>query len=104
MNDTNEPPQDTPNDQSTYDPFGRGRPLYRTDDHVGGVAGGVAEYFGIDPSLARVGTAALVLTTGPAAIFGYLAAWLILPDSSGSTMIGDDVAPAHPTNQETAAQ
>jgi len=91
--------QDTIGGQSAnsgYDPFNQGRSLHRTEDHIGGVAGGLARYFDIDPSLARIGTAALILSTGPAALAAYAAAWLVFPDERGKTIIGDDVAPAHP--------
>lgn len=74
-----------------YDPFNQGRDLSRTPEHVGGVAGGLANYFGVDPSLARIGTAALMLATGPAALAAYVAAWLIFPDATGKTILGSDV-------------
>lgn len=72
-----------------FDPLNRGRAFYRTDDHVGGVAGGIAEYLDIDPSLARIGAAALLISTGPAAVAAYVAGWLFLPDASGSSVIGN---------------
>lgn len=77
-----------------YDPFNQGRSLYRTEDHIGGVAGGLAQYFGVDPSLMRIGTAVAVIATGPAALAAYAAAWLVFPDAAGKTIVGEDTAPA----------
>lgn len=57
--------------------------LYRSEDDriLGGVCGGFAEVYDVDPSLVRIITLLLVLGTG----FGllvYLAAWLIIPTES----------------------
>lgn len=63
------------------------RTLYRSskDRVLGGVAGGVAEYFDFDPSLVRLIFALVILTTG----FGFLAyifAWVVVPlDPSGKS-------------------
>jgi phage shock protein PspC (stress-responsive transcriptional regulator) len=43
-----------------------------TDRHVGGVAGGLGAYFGVDPVLFRVGFAAATLLSGVGAL-AYLA-------------------------------
>jgi phage shock protein PspC (stress-responsive transcriptional regulator) len=43
-----------------------------TDRHVGGVAGGLGEYFGVDPVLFRVGFVAATLLSGVGAL-AYLA-------------------------------
>ena len=55
----------------------------RTDRRIGGVCGGLAEYFGADPTIVRV--AWVVLTIVPCAIvFGviaYLVAWLVIPSA-----------------------
>ena len=51
------------------------------DRRLGGVCGGVADYFSLDPTLVRVAWA--VLTVVPGAIvlgvFAYLVAWFIMP-------------------------
>jgi len=44
---------------------------------LGGVCGGVAEYFGIDPTLIRLGWVLLAFHGG---IVAYLVAWLIIPE------------------------
>lgn len=50
----------------------------RTDKYIAGVCGGLAEYFGIDASLVRIGMvlAAVLLPFG---VGLYLLLWLILP-------------------------
>src|SRR4051812_9907040 len=50
----------------------------RTDKMVGGVAGGLAEYSGIDPLLWRVGFVALTLAGG-SGILVYLLLWVLMP-------------------------
>jgi phage shock protein PspC (stress-responsive transcriptional regulator) len=55
----------------------------RTDRRIGGVCGGLAEYFNADPTIVRV--AWVVLTIVPCAIvFGviaYVVAWLVIPSA-----------------------
>jgi phage shock protein C len=51
-----------------------------------GVAGGVAEYFEIDPSLVRLLFVLAAIVTGGAAIPVYFAAWLILPPDDRRTL------------------
>ena len=51
-----------------------------TDVWLGGVCGGIAEYFDIDPTLVRIGY--VVLSLGRAAFPGlliYLILWMIMP-------------------------
>lgn len=56
--------------------------LYRseTDKMLGGVCGGIAEVYDLDPSLVRIAT--LLLVIGQIGILGYLIAWLIIPSES----------------------
>jgi len=56
--------------------------LYRseTDRILGGVCGGIAEVYDLDPSLVRI--AVLLLVVGQIGILGYLIAWLIIPSES----------------------
>ncbi len=52
----------------------------------GGVCGGMAEYLGIDPALARILYVAVTLITGVGpGIVLYLAAWLLVPVSDHSS-------------------
>lgn len=46
---------------------------------LGGVCGGLAESWRIDPTLVRLGLVALTFLTGGLAIPVYLAAWILLP-------------------------
>lgn len=58
--------------------------LYRTegaDATICGVCGGIAEYFGIDPTVVRVVTAALIFVGGLSLWF-YIVAALIMPRKS----------------------
>lgn len=58
--------------------------LYRTEDadaKVCGVCGGIAEFFGIDPSLVRVGWVFLTLCAS-VGFWGYLICAAILPKKS----------------------
>ena len=57
------------------------RRLYRSRDErvIGGVCGGLAEYFGIDPLIVRIIAVALVFAGG-AGFLAYLAAWLLVPE------------------------
>jgi phage shock protein C len=56
------------------------RPLLRstTDTRIAGVAGGIGQYFAIDPVLVRVGFAVTALLSG-AGLLAYLILWAILP-------------------------
>src|SRR5215218_10356975 len=57
------------------------RRLYRSrgDRVIGGVCGGIAKYFNVDPVLVRVGAVALVFLGG-AGLLAYLAAVLLVPN------------------------
>jgi phage shock protein PspC (stress-responsive transcriptional regulator) len=53
----------------------------RTDRMLSGVCGGVAEAFGIDATLVRLGLVALtVLGAGSGALI-YIAAWVLVPEA-----------------------
>lgn len=68
--------------------------LYRsiTNKIIGGVCGGLGEYFDVDPVLVRVITVLLFLATG-FGILAYIIAWIIIPKR------GFDVEPV-PANHE----
>lgn len=54
--------------------------LFRSEDRwLGGVAGGVADYFDIDPLLVRVLFIASCLLPGPQVLL-YLILWFVMPD------------------------
>ncbi len=54
--------------------------LYRSssDKQLGGVCGGLAEYFELDPSLVRIGAVLLLLVAGTG-FLAYIVAWLVIP-------------------------
>lgn len=56
--------------------------LYKsnTNKMISGVCGGIAEYFGIDPTLVRLAWAAFVLMGG-SGVLAYIIAALIIPNS-----------------------
>ena len=76
-------------------PFGWGpertalrRPL--TDRMVGGVAAGLARYFGVDPTIVRI--AFVILTVvGGAGIPLYLAGLLLIPDEGSDVSIAGSI-------------
>lgn len=81
MADTN-PPTDTP-------PYRRpGTRLTRsTDDKVlGGLAGGLGRYFGIDPVVFRIAFVVLTLAGG-SGILLYLVGWVMIPDDAGGNAL-----------------
>jgi len=58
--------------------------LYRSekDVKVFGICGGIAEYFGIDPTIVRIATVIGTVATGFFAfIFGYVVAYFIIPQN-----------------------
>src|SRR6056297_3652767 len=60
--------------------------LYRSrkDQIIGGVCGGIAEYFGIDSTLVRLAFVLFALIEG-AGIIAYIIAWIIIPERTEST-------------------
>ena len=57
-----------------------------TDKQVGGVCGGLARYFGIDPVVTRVGFIATTLFTGGAGALAYLAMLVVMPSDKKTTV------------------
>lgn len=61
-----------------------------TDRMLGGVAGGLARYFGVDPMIVRI--AFVVLTVvGGAGIPLYLAGLLLIPDEGSDQSIASSI-------------
>ncbi|MFM9376673.1 PspC domain-containing protein [Gordonia sp. VNK21] len=50
----------------------------RDDRWIGGVCGGIADYFGWDPALVRLVFAVSIVLPGPQ-VLAYLLLWLIMP-------------------------
>jgi phage shock protein C len=59
------------------------RRLYRssTERVLGGVAGGVADYFDLDPALVRVAWAVLILASAGVFLLLYLVMWFVVPEA-----------------------
>ncbi len=55
--------------------------LYRstTDRWIGGVCGGIAEYFNIDVTIVRLIAVALLLPGGLPGIIPYVIMWIVVP-------------------------
>ena len=56
--------------------------LSTTDKKIGGVCGGIAEYFNLDPLLVRIGFLFLIFGLGTGLLF-YLLLWLLAPKNPG---------------------
>ena len=69
----------------------KGKRLYRSrkERMLGGVCGGIAEYFDVDPTLVRL---AWVLFTfaGGAGIVAYIIAWIIVPEAPENAEKAED--------------
>jgi phage shock protein PspC (stress-responsive transcriptional regulator) len=68
----------------------RGRRLTRStsDRKIGGVCGGIAEYFGVDPTPIRLLWVILSILCGAVigGVIAYLLAWLIIPRASDASL------------------
>jgi len=62
------------------------RRLTRSRDRMlGGVAGGLAEYFDFDPTVMRLLVVLGVLLSGGTVILVYLVMWIVVPEESGAS-------------------
>ena len=68
----------------------RRRLVKSTNKKLWGVAGGIAEYFDVDPTLVRAGFVVLCFICFFAAIVGYLALALLMPSPSKVVLIIDN--------------
>ncbi|MGH2428811.1 MAG: PspC domain-containing protein [Candidatus Limnocylindria bacterium] len=70
----------------------------RTDVVWTGVAGGLAQWIELDPSLVRVAWVILVPLTGGIALFVYLVMWIVVPEEpapvASETPAGPEPSPA----------
>jgi phage shock protein PspC (stress-responsive transcriptional regulator) len=71
--------------------------LYRSRDDrmLGGVAGGLADYLGVDPSLVRIGWVLLFLAGGIGLLL-YIVMWIVVPEE-------DDLSPEELAAARTAS-
>jgi phage shock protein C len=86
MNSYDPPPGDNPPPPAGGPPPSGGPPsgptrLYRSRSErmIAGVCGGLAAYFGVDPTLVRILALATFLIPG-SGVIAYLVAWLIVPE------------------------
>ena len=65
------------------------RRLYRSrrDSVLGGVAGGVAEYLDVDPSIVRIIWAILALVTGGLFLVLYIVMWIVVPEGPSAATV-----------------
>jgi phage shock protein C len=75
----------------------------RTDRMIGGVCGGVARYFGIDPTVVRVGFVLAAIVTGGAALLAYPIAWIIIPDEPAPAPVWQSATSPGPTTPPPAS-
>jgi phage shock protein C len=63
--------------------------IYRSRDErmVAGVAGGLANYLDLDPTIVRILWLAALLTTGPLALFVYLVCAMVIPREPATTLV-----------------
>ena len=57
--------------------------LSKKDKKIGGVCGGVAEYFNIDSTLVRLLFVLFVLALG-SGLLAYIIAWIVVPERPAS--------------------
>ncbi len=69
---------------------------------IAGVAGGIANFTGLDNGLVRLVTAAIVLFTGPLGFVGYILAWIILPEEGGTSTGLDSIIGAFRSNSNNS--
>jgi phage shock protein C len=59
----------------------------RSERMLAGVAGGIANYFDVDPTLIRLAWALAFLATGPLAVILYALCALIMPHEPETTLV-----------------
>jgi len=68
----------------------------RTQRKIGGVCGGLAEYFDIDVTIVRFLTLLIILTGG--GLLFYIIAWIVIPEAPGAMQyIEREVSGDYPT-------
>ena len=87
-----------------------GRTLYRSRSErmIGGVCGGIAEYFGIDPTIVRLLAVAITVIGNAAAVVAYVIMWVVVPEEpfggAGSVVsVGPATVPSTPPMPPPAA-
>lgn len=78
--------------------------LYRSvrDKMLGGVAGGLAEYFDIDPTIVRV-LFVISLLFGGAGVIAYIILWIIVPEEPIEVQYRKTYPPSEPKQEEQSS-
>jgi phage shock protein C len=68
---------------------------------IGGVCGGIAEYFGIDPTIVRLLAVVITVIGNAAAVVAYIVMWVIVPeepvgDAASEASTGSVTVPSTP--------
>ncbi len=66
--------------------------LYRSETNrmLGGVCGGLGEYFDIDPTFIRL-LFVIITFSGGAGVLAYLILWIVVPSESSINLTSDEV-------------
>ena len=56
--------------------------LSRVNRKIGGVCGGIAEYFDKDPTIVRLAFIVLIILTHGLGLIAYFVMWLVMPKKS----------------------
>ena len=75
------------------------RLIKSTNKKLFGVAGGVADYFHVDPTLVRVAFVVLFIICVPAGLVGYIALAILMPSPNTAAQVERDSAIDNP-NQD----
>lgn len=83
---------DEPDDETLTPPPPTEDHLQRSSEHrmLAGVAGGLADYFDVDPTLVRVGFVVLSFLGGLAVPL-YLAGWLLIPAEGADLSVAEEL-------------
>lgn len=74
--------------------------LYRSreDSVIGGVCGGLAEYFDLDPSIVRLLAVIIAIIGNAAAIIAYIVMWAVVPEKPLDESMGGTDNPSDSTS------
>ena len=75
----------------------------KSDKLIGGVCGGLGEYFDLDPTLIRLAFALLIIFGVGSPILFYVLLWIIMPAGPKKTMLIESYE-STPTGSTTASK
>jgi phage shock protein PspC (stress-responsive transcriptional regulator) len=88
--DANPSPPDPGPTESESDPEQMRLHRVRSGRMLAGVAGGLADYLDVDPTLVRIAFVVLALMGGVAVLF-YLAGWLLIPEEGSEVSMAEEM-------------